>query len=161
MLTGTIRPNSQPFIGGDLAYRITLPDGSVIECDTRQEALQLFRDLRRESLAGDGAASIVREDRNPWVSLAQALAAVSEAPDAGISSADLAIWIGLRNGNQLGPKARAWRRLLEEELRIPFDDVWEHREISRGHRRWFPKKKIAAALAEALRRAEPSRQDGE
>lgn len=137
-----------------VSYKVRIPTG-VVECSTLDEAIALIRRLQKEGITstpGRGASAAVRQ-QDSWGLLARALAAVHEFGSAGITSASLAEWLELPASNSIGPKARIWRRLLEEELGFDSDDVWEHREFARNQRRWFPGPRIKEALKLALRHA--------
>ena len=141
-----------------MAFKITLPDGTQITCPSRAEAVELLQELRDEGLAALRPKRPSESAcRDPWGSLAQALAVIELAADAGVSSLDLAQSIGLHASNQMGPRVRVWRRLVSQELGIDFSTVVMSRELARGHRRWFPKDRLQEVLNEALKRSSGSK----
>ena len=147
-------PISAPPQETPLAYVVNLPSCTV-ECDSVEEAVALIRKLQDEGIAdaqmAPKASRSVRSD--PYQVLAQALGAVAEHGKGGVDSATLASWLGFEASNALGPKAKVWRRLIENELGFSSDSVWTVRPIARGHRRWFMGPQIQEAIEAALERA--------
>lgn len=137
-----------------MGYRINLGDGTSIDCSTIEEAMKLVSQLRDGGLIRIPAEiEPVELTANPWGMMARAFAAVREYGDAGVSSAELAKWLSLDAALAIGPKVRVWRRLLQTEAEIDIDSVIQVKEVSRGHRRWFPGANLEKALSIAVARS--------
>lgn len=144
-----------------MAYRVELPDGTVVLCDTSAELREVIRISNSVGLRVDSSPS--RGERahvDPWAELALALQIISDSGEGGISSGALVDLVGFGDARAIGPKTKRWTRLLAD-IGLMFDRVAINRKVSEEQRRWFAGPDLQEALMICLSRAEAGGRRGE
>lgn len=138
-------------------YRVELPHGVVVNCETIGEVRELLAQFPKLSHLLTRVRRPKRVD--PWSELAIALQVIGAAGEAGLPSVNLVEALGLRDTRQIGGKARRWERLLTE-AGFDFGAVIQHKLVSQHQRRWFGKEKLEDAAKLALENASPEAEWG-